>query len=142
MCEKPTYRCRISFGISPAAMRVTQSLLGTRAGLKLVIKTLVPQSWAHYIQRVSLPKPRTVTKQTHPVKEMILHHFRFGSLFVKFWFGIVFGLALHKPVPCLSTNSSVAYSYPNATLFHDTLIQWPILSTSQIQKSASLQKLP
>lgn len=42
ICAKPTYRCQVPFGISQAAMHITQCFLDTEAGLSLVYKTLIP----------------------------------------------------------------------------------------------------
>lgn len=92
--RQPTYRCQTSFGTSPVAMLIPQCLLNTGAGLNLVNRTLIPKTWAHRIQRESLPKLQTATEQPLHVKEKILLHVRFEYLCVEAWFGIVFNLAV------------------------------------------------
>lgn len=75
-CAKPTYRCRILYGISPAAMHITQCFPDTEAWLNHVNKTPIPQPQKHRIHRGLLPKLRT--EQPLHVKSKILLLFRFA----------------------------------------------------------------
>lgn len=90
---KPTYRCQVSIGILPAAFHLTLFPLDTKAGLNLVNKTLVSQTCEHRIQRGSLPKLGTATKQPLHDKGNLLFYVRSEFFSVRVYFVLVCDLA-------------------------------------------------
>lgn len=89
ICGKTAYRCRVTFGVPSATIHIMQCLLENKTELSLINKTLVSQSWEPRIQRGSLPKLQTATKEPLDVEGNILLHVRFESLFARVWFGVM-----------------------------------------------------
>lgn len=94
-------------------MLITQRLLDTRARLSLDNKMLIPQPLKHRIYREALPKLWAATKQLLHAERKIRLDVRFGFLFDRVWFGIVFSLAADNCLGTIFNNRFILGIFPS-----------------------------
>lgn len=92
--RKPTYRVRISVGVTSQSMMTVASLFDTGAGPNLVNKSFIPRNWHRYVEPIEQPQLRTATREHVNVEGVIPMFVRIGDLRVRAWFGVVENLAV------------------------------------------------
>lgn len=113
VCAKAAYHCRVSLGISPSAMHITQWRFNSEIRQNLVSKAPITQPCKHYIQRELLQISQRATKYPLHVKIEILFHIRFGTLCLIVWYGVIPYPAAGMPLGTLLIDKYLCGIFPS-----------------------------
>lgn len=68
---KPTYKLRITFGISPSNMHTTVCLVDAGADVNLISSSMTPPRWTSGIEQQNVPQLQAATNQPLPLDGLL-----------------------------------------------------------------------
>lgn len=97
---KPTYKIRITYGVSAITMCTADCLLDTGAGAIHIRSSMLPPSWKNRIKHENVPQLFIPKKQLLLFDRLILLQFRLAEL-TKKWFRVHLHLTEDIPLSTL-----------------------------------------